>query len=179
MSNTNHKRVRCRYMNTQCDVQAYSLALLSPYCRITVTKPRRKTTITSEFIKVVTLTFDNEESIDVTRFLKRRENEKVEKMLREGVSKEKALRKMQDIRRQEAVYLLLDILHQYNTYFIFEKEESAGYDGRVTLVMDGRGETVNKKMERAACKIRECVKSKLLTVSRAVFEIGELVKFLE
>ena len=98
------------FRNSQTIQQSILLGLLNNYCSITISQPAKKSTVTGQFIRVLSLDFGNGDEIQIDEFLKKRCSEQMKKDIEDGVSQKTALRRYQNNKKIEQIHLLMDIL---------------------------------------------------------------------
>ncbi|EKE42359.1 hypothetical protein ENUP19_0163G0012 [Entamoeba nuttalli] len=174
----NNKRRRYRLTNNLCDAYAFLLALLSKSCSIKVSKPRHKTMITHEFIKISEIVFGNGDGIDVSAFVKLREEELVNDFVKKGLQEQRAKRRMQDQRRLECFHLVIDILSEKNIFVSCEIEENAGIDGKINIFQDQQLVYSNESIKKYGPFVTDYIQNKLGTMKTVLFNVGELYRLL-
>ena len=109
------------FRNSQSLQQSILLGLLNKYCSITISQPAKRSTVTDQFMRIISLNFGNGDEIKIDEYLKRRCIEQMQKDINEGVSEKTALRRYQNNKKIELIHLLMDILNEKGYSFTIKK----------------------------------------------------------
>ncbi|ELP87767.1 hypothetical protein EIN_411200 [Entamoeba invadens IP1] len=90
--------------------QTLCVCLLSPFCKVSVHKPTRRSSVTEQFFRISSLQFPDGTSIDVASFLKARCDTMYYSDLKSGVSDKTATRRYQNNKKIEMIHFLSDLL---------------------------------------------------------------------
>ncbi|ELP84842.1 hypothetical protein EIN_283980 [Entamoeba invadens IP1] len=112
------------FRNAQTMQQSILIGLLNRYCEITIAQPAKKSTVTQQFMRIVSLDFGNGDRILMDEFLKFRCVEQMEQDMSEGVTQKTAWRRYQNNKKIEELHLLMDCLIEYG--YIFESNPMKG-----------------------------------------------------
>ena len=136
------------FRNSQTLQQSILLGLLNKYCSITISQPAKKSTVTGQFMRIISINFGNGDEIQIDDFLKKRCIEQMQKDIYEGVSEKTALRRYQNNKKIEQIHLMMDILSEKGYQFTTKKMKgkletkklemfsSIQYEGKVFSVDD-------------------------------------------
>ncbi|BFU24781.1 hypothetical protein EHI8A_002900 [Entamoeba histolytica HM-1:IMSS-B] len=172
------KLKQCRMMNSQCDVEAILIAILNQYVNLTIAKPQRKTTVTKQFIKIVKIDFCSGDEVEVQTFIRKREDELITSLTKQGVSQQTAKRRMQEAKRWELLHLLMDLVTEYGYTVYAENEQNCGFDGEVTISYRNKLLYSIKDINRKAPSIRDYIMNKVNTQMVSLITRDELKNFL-
>ena len=136
------------FRNSQTLQQSILLGLLNKYCSITISQPAKRSTVTGQFMRIVSIDFGDGDEIQIDEFLKKRCIEQMQKDISQGVSEKTALRRYQNNKKIEQIHLLMDILFEKGYTFTTKKMKgkletnklemisSIGYCGRIYSIDD-------------------------------------------
>ncbi|BFU23523.1 hypothetical protein EHI8A_076270 [Entamoeba histolytica HM-1:IMSS-B] len=105
------------FRNAQTIQQSILIGLLNKYCTITIGQPAKKSTVTQQFMRIISLDFGGNDIILMDDFLKGRCLEQMNQDISDGVSQKTAWRRYQNNKKIEEIHLLMDILTEYGYYF--------------------------------------------------------------
>ncbi|ELP91487.1 hypothetical protein EIN_144470, partial [Entamoeba invadens IP1] len=121
--------------NMQTSLECCLPALLSQKGTLKIANPQKKTTYSSEFIKLTQLTFNDVEewTLDIINVVKERCRDIEKFMLMSGVSKGTAYRRSMDAKRREFMHLIEDILFVEGYDITYTSENREGISGDVKI----------------------------------------------
>ncbi|ELP87111.1 hypothetical protein EIN_495860 [Entamoeba invadens IP1] len=134
--------------NYQCEVEAVLISLLSRHCIVEISKPNKKSSVTSQFIKVTEIDFDNGDTINVSDLIELRCFERRDFEVQKKVEVKTATRRIQSYKRIETLHLLIDLLREFG--YSFESRFVEGKKGvlkleNVTSVFYGQKRILDSK----------------------------------
>ena len=104
-------------VNYQCSVESILLVLLSQYCKIEISKPSKKCLVTQQFLKIMTINFGEDDSINVNDLIDKRCISRKEYEIKNDSNESTASRRIQGYKRIETIHLLVDLLREFNYKF--------------------------------------------------------------
>ncbi|KAL7717590.1 TATA-binding protein-associated phosphoprotein [Entamoeba marina] len=115
------------YRNYQTIQETICIALLNQFSDISIKQPTKKSVVTQQFMRINTISFGDEDDIDVTGFLRGRCLDHKNFDLKSGVSTKTADRRYQNNKKIEMLHLLIDLL-MVNGYH-FKTKTTEGKSG--------------------------------------------------
>ncbi|ELP91122.1 hypothetical protein EIN_269580 [Entamoeba invadens IP1] len=129
-------RERTMISNLQCAL----LAFIATKAEIELTKQKKQSKLSREFLCVNFINFSEElYTFDVKKYVKIRLNEKLNLFIKNGFNATTAHRKVVNEKKREVLHLLEDILFNEGFVVYYENENREGIRGNVFIQMpDGR-----------------------------------------
>ncbi|EAL50305.2 hypothetical protein EHI8A_071980 [Entamoeba histolytica HM-1:IMSS-B] len=159
-------------MNYQADLQAILIALLTQFSTVSVGRPHRISHLTKQFIKIKKIVFsDQNDSIDVLQYIQTRSKEQAQYEFKVGnTTKKTAKRRIQPTKRREAMRFLQDILIEFGYFVEVEIETIDGYEGEVTLFLNGHFFLGSNQIKILGNEINKKISSMLQTNANIVLD---------
>ncbi|ELP83962.1 hypothetical protein EIN_500500 [Entamoeba invadens IP1] len=173
-----HKRCLERRNMITC-LECCLIGLLSHKCSLHISKPKKKTFFTLQFMKVTKIVFNDVEEwcFNVEAVVDQRRKEMENTYLKKGVPQSTAFRKSMDKKKRELMHLLEDFLYEEGFDIRYSCENREGIFGFVSISKNGY---VMDKED--ICKMGEtiwnCIKGKMKNKG-VVIKVGELDEIMD
>ncbi|ELP86895.1 hypothetical protein EIN_044530 [Entamoeba invadens IP1] len=111
--------------------QTFCICLLSPFCKITLKKPSRRSSVTEQFFRIGNIYFADNSETEVNAFLKKRCDEMYATDVISGVPEKTAMRRYQNNKKIEMIHFLSDLVF-FNGYNL----TYSGKQGKITNTLE-------------------------------------------
>ncbi|ELP93890.1 hypothetical protein EIN_177970 [Entamoeba invadens IP1] len=168
-------------MNTQADVQAIFIALLSQHCTLSLGRPHRQSYKTKQFMKIKDIQFNRFDTINVLQIIQVRSKEQEHLISeKENTTQKTAKRRTQLMKRRECVRLLQDLLVEFGFIVCFEKETVDGFEGQIDIYQNGIKILDTKQIRESGNAINKhlanlLASSKSVIVNKDTFAFDNLI----
>ena len=164
--------------NKLCDLQCVMIAILSKFCSFEFTKSQKESTISKTFLKIKTITI-NDEVIDLEKYKKDRCEDIKKEQMKEGITEKVFHHRTEQIKRKEIVYLLEDILMEFDIYVIVQRENKYGLKGNDSFIVWGDNIIYQYQYEGIANKVRTYIQNQMRIKTKVTVMKNIFTEFLE
>lgn len=126
MSNVTQNDTR----NYMVYLEGIFIVLLNQYIDITISKPTKKSIVTQQYLKVESVTIENE-IVDVSELIEKRCKDILERDKRSGIKEGSAVRRFTLNKTTEIHHFLMDLLQLYGYYY--DSKVVAGKNGAMKI----------------------------------------------
>ncbi|ELP84515.1 hypothetical protein EIN_169600 [Entamoeba invadens IP1] len=101
----------------QASQECICIGLLNDFCSFTFKQPAKKSTVSPQFVRLSSLTFENGECLNVEEFVKKRCEKILKDDIKDGIQAKTAQRRFETNKKTEVIHLLVDILREKGYFF--------------------------------------------------------------
>ncbi|ELP93063.1 hypothetical protein EIN_052780 [Entamoeba invadens IP1] len=152
---------RAQTMQTaQSELGIIYITLLSSFSTVIIGKPRHLATKTLQFMRVKEIVFEKD-TLNILDYVAMRKKDKINYLLKTGLSQKTANRRFSFEKRQEIMHYLEDVLFLYHFDTKLEIDEADGIEGKLSIHKNNKLIVDDQTIKLQSTKAREYILNKL------------------